>query len=45
VRLWLSVIAYNLGSFWRRLALPRRIDGWSLTILQQRIVKTAAHYF
>ena len=25
VRLWLSVIAYNLGNLWRRLALPRRI--------------------
>ena len=32
VRLWLSVIAYNLGSLWRRLVLPRRIDNWSLTI-------------
>jgi hypothetical protein len=37
VRLWLSVIAYNL---WRRLALPKRIDRWSLTSLQQRLVKT-----
>jgi hypothetical protein len=26
VRLWLSVIAYNLGNLWRRLALPKRID-------------------
>jgi len=40
VRLWLSVIAYNLGNLWRRLALPRRIDTWSLTSLQQRLVKT-----
>ena len=24
VRLWLSVIAYNLGNLWRRLALPAR---------------------
>jgi len=40
VRLWLSVIVYNLGNLWRRLALPRRIDGWSLTSLQQRLVKT-----
>ena len=40
VRLWLSVIAYNLGNLWRRLVLPRRIDGWSLTSLQQRLVKT-----
>jgi len=40
VRLWLSVIAYNLGNLWRRLVLPARIDKWSLTSLQQRIVKT-----
>jgi hypothetical protein len=40
VRLWLSVIAYNLGNVWRRLVLPKRIDKWSLTSLQQRLVKT-----
>jgi hypothetical protein len=40
VWLWLSVIAYNLGNLWRRLALPRRIENWSLTSLQQRLVKT-----
>jgi hypothetical protein len=34
------VIAYNLGNLWRRLVLPRRIDNWSLTSLQQRLVKT-----
>jgi hypothetical protein len=40
VRLWLSVIAYNLGNLWRRLVLPNRIGNWSLTSLQQRFVKT-----
>ena len=40
VRLCLSVIAYNLGNLWRRLALPKRIDTWSLVSLQQRLVKT-----
>ncbi len=40
VRLALSVISYNLGNLWRRLALPRRIDMWSLTSLQQRLMKT-----
>jgi hypothetical protein len=40
VRLWISVIAYNLGNLWRRLVLPKRIDHWSLTSLQQRLVKT-----
>ena len=40
MRLWLSLIAYNLGNLWRRLALPKKIDNWSLTSLQQRLVKT-----
>jgi hypothetical protein len=40
VRLWLSVIAYNLGNLRRRLALPKKIENWSLTRLQQRLVKT-----
>jgi hypothetical protein len=40
VRLWLSLIAYNLGNLWRRLVLPPRVANWSLTSLQQRLVKT-----
>jgi hypothetical protein len=36
----LSLLAYNLGNLWRRLVLPRKIDAWSLTSLQQRLVKT-----
>ena len=40
VRLWLTIIAYDLGNLWRRLALPQRIGNWSLTSLQQRLVKT-----
>jgi hypothetical protein len=42
VWLWLSLIAYNLGNLWRRLALPAGIDSWSLTSLKQRLVKTGA---
>jgi hypothetical protein len=34
VRLWLSVIVYNLGNL-RRLALPVPIGKWSLTSLQR----------
>jgi hypothetical protein len=41
VRLWQSVIAYNLGNLWRQLVLPRRNEGWSLTSLQQRLVRAA----
>lgn len=43
VRLWLSVIAYNLGNLWRRLVLLKRIDNWSLTSLQQRLAKHARY--
>ncbi len=52
VRLALSLLAYNLGNLWRRLALPRRIEKYSLTSLQQRLWKTggrlvkhARHYW
>jgi hypothetical protein len=36
----LSLLAFNLGNLWLRLALPKRIENWSLTSLQQRLVKT-----
>jgi hypothetical protein len=38
--LQLNLLAYNLGNPWRRVVLPKRIDTWSLTSLQQRLVKT-----
>ena len=40
VRLQWSVLAFNRGNLWRRLGLPQRIKSWSLTSLQQRLVKT-----
>jgi hypothetical protein len=40
VRLLLGVIAYNLGNLLRRLILPLAIQSWSLTSLQQRLLKT-----
>jgi hypothetical protein len=40
VRWWLSLLAYNLENLWRRLTLPAGISDWSLTSLQQRLVKT-----
>ena len=30
VRLWLFVLAYNLGNFMRRLTLPESVKHWSL---------------
>ena len=41
MRLGLSVIAYDLGNLWRWLALPPRVATWSLTSLQERLVKLA----
>ena len=44
VWLWLSAIAYNLGNLCRRCplgpVLPKRIEEWSLTGFEQRLVKT-----
>ena len=40
----MSVLAYNLGNLWRRLALPKGIENWSLTSLQQRLVKTGGRF-
>jgi hypothetical protein len=36
------VLTYNLGLLWRRV-LPKRINHWSLTRVQQWFVKTGAH--
>jgi hypothetical protein len=51
VRLWLSILAYNLGNLWRRLALPEEIGNRSLTSLQRlmktggRLIKHARYYW
>lgn len=42
VRLWLRVMAYNLGTLWRRLVLPKGIGNWLLTSVQQRLMKTGS---
>ena len=40
VRLWLFVLAYNLGNFMRRLVLPEDMKHWTLSSLQTRLIKT-----
>jgi len=40
VRLWLFILAYNLGNSMRRLALPESVKHWSLTSIQTRMIKT-----
>jgi hypothetical protein len=39
VRLQLFVLAYNLGNFLRRLALPKAIKDWSLRSIQVKLIK------
>ncbi len=41
-RLQLFALAYNLGNFRRRLALPRSVKHWSLTALRVKLVKIGA---
>jgi hypothetical protein len=42
VRLQLHVLAYNLGNFVRRLALPASVKHWSLTTLREKLIKIGA---
>ena len=42
VRLQLFALAYNLGNFLRRLALPRSVQHWSLTTLREKLIKIGA---
>ena len=39
VRLWLFVLAYNLGNFMRRLTLPESVKHWSLRSVQTKLIK------
>ena len=41
-RLQLFALAYNLGNFLRRLALPKSVRQWSLTTLKEKLVKIGA---
>jgi hypothetical protein len=41
-RLQLFALAYNLGNFFRRLALPRPVKHWSLTTLREKLIKIGA---
>ena len=42
VRLALFVLAYNLGNFVRRFALPEEVSHWSLTSIQLKLIKIEA---
>jgi len=38
----LFVLAYNLGNFLRRLALPSKVSHWSLRSVQLKLIKICA---
>ncbi len=42
VRLALFVLAYNLGNFIRRFALPSKVSHWSLRSIQLKLIKIGA---
>ena len=42
VRLQLFALAYNLGNFLRRLALPKPVKDWSLRTLRDKLTKIGA---
>jgi hypothetical protein len=42
VRLQLFCLAYNVGNFLRRLALPKSINDWSLRTMREKLVKIGA---
>jgi hypothetical protein len=42
VRLALFVLAYNLGNFMRRFALPKEVSHWSLSSIQLKLIKIGA---
>jgi hypothetical protein len=42
VRLQLFVLAYNIGNFVRRLAMPPRVRHWTLTTMLEKLIKIGA---
>ena len=42
VRMQLFALAYNLGNFLRRLALPASVKHWTLTTLRDKLIKIGA---
>ena len=42
VRLALFILAYNLGNFLRRFALPSKVSHWSLRSIQLKLIKIGA---
>ena len=42
VRLQLFALAYNLGNFFRKAALPKSVSRWTMTTLREKVIKIGA---
>ena len=42
VRLQLFALAYNLGNFFRQVALPKSVRHWTMTTLREKVIKIGA---
>ena len=42
VRLQLFALAYNLGNFFRQVALPKGVRHWTMTTLREKVIKIGA---
>ena len=42
VRLQLFALAYNLGNFFRQVALPKSVSHWTMTTLREKVIKIGA---
>ena len=42
VRLQLFALAYNLGNFFRQMAIPKSIRHWTMTTLREKVIKIGA---
>ena len=42
VRLQLFALAYNLGNFFRQVALPNSVRHWTMTTLREKVIKIGA---
>ena len=42
LRLQLFALAYNLGNFFRQVALPKSVRHWTMTTLREKVIKIGA---
>jgi hypothetical protein len=42
IRLQLFALTYNLGNFFRQVALPKSVRHWTMTTLREKVIKIGA---